>query len=436
MFALIDCHNFFVSCERVFRPDLENKPVMVLSSNDGCVIARSNEVKNLGIPMGIPVFKIRHLIKEHNIHLFSSNFPLYGNLSTRVMSVLQTFVPNMEIYSVDEAFLDCRGLKEDLESFSGRIQSTVKQWTGIPVGVGIAPTKTLAKVATYFVKKRKFDTCILRSPKDIEDALSQTPIEEVWGVGRKGSQKLKTLGIYTALDLQKVDPRWMRKTFSITGERLVRELQGVSCMPLEIEGEDKKSLQVTRSFGRPITQFSELKEAVLTYTCGLAEKLRQNQQKAQMLSLYIRTSFFKEDYLCRSGVISLGSGANDTPSLVKAAAQILEKIFVPNCPYQKAGLTAIDLTSRNSVGMSKPLQSSLFENGGEFAQRAQTKKNEQLSDALDVIHKRFGSQSVVIGGCGLTSTWKVQCNMRSPAYTTNWNELLCVGGMKILERNH
>ncbi|MBY0281034.1 MAG: Y-family DNA polymerase, partial [Alphaproteobacteria bacterium] len=276
MFALIDCHNFFVSCERVFRPDLENKPVMVLSSNDGCVIARSNEVKSLGIPMGIPVFKVRHLINEHNIQLFSSNFSLYGNLSTRVMSVLKTFVPNMEIYSVDEAFLDCRGLNEDLESFSGCIQTTVKQWTGIPVGVGIAPTKTLAKVATYFVKKRKLDTCILKTPGDIESALSQTPIEEVWGVGRKSAQKLKTLGIYTALDLKRVDPRWMRKTSSVVGERLVRELQGVSCLPLEAEGEDKKSLQVTRSFGRPITQFSELKEAVLTYACKLGEKLRKN----------------------------------------------------------------------------------------------------------------------------------------------------------------
>lgn len=423
MFALIDCHNFFVSCERVFRPDLENKPVIVLSSNDGCVIARSREVKDLGIPMGIPIFKVRHLIKEHNIHLFSSNFPLYGNLSTRVMNVLQTFVPHMEVYSVDEAFLDCRDLPENLEDFSKRIQTTVKQWTGIPVGVGIAPTKTLAKVATYFVKKRRFDSCILKDPNDIKEALSQTPIEEVWGVGRKSTQKLRMQGIYTALDLQRVDPRWMRKTFSVVGERLVRELQGVPCLPLEVEGEDRKSLQVTRSFGRPITQFLELKEAVLTYACRLGQKLRQNRQKAQMLSVYIRTSPFKEDYLCRSGVISLGQGVNDTPSLIKAAVQVLEKIFVPNCRYLKAGLTAIDLTSKVSRDF---LQANLFEKGGEVAQKVQTKKNEQLSEALDFIHRRFGSQSLVIGGCGLMPDWKVQCNMRSPAYTTNWNELLCV----------
>lgn len=308
VFALVDCNAFFVSCEKVFQPHLEGKPVIVLSSNDGCAIARSNEAKALGIKMGAPLFKIQEIVKKNHVKVFSSNFSFYGDMSSRVMETLKQFSPSLEIYSIDEAFLNLRSLPEnELFSHGCRIKEIVKLWTGIPVGVGIAPTKTLAKVANHLAKKHSLGCCILVKQEDIEAALKNFPLQDVWGIGSQWSKKLASLGFKTALDLVQADSSWLRKTFNVVLARTALELKGIACLSLEETSHPKKSLISSRSFGKPITSFEVLREALSYHASSLAQKLRQQGSTTPLLSIFIRTSPFhtRKPYYMNSCMVSL-----------------------------------------------------------------------------------------------------------------------------------
>src|SRR5215813_11351401 len=298
LFALIDCNNFYVSCERVFQPALCSKPVVVLSNNDGCVIARSEEAKALGIPMGIPAFKLADLRQEHPIEVFSSNYTLYGDLSARVMTTLAQWAPAVEVYSIDEAFLDLTGIStDDLRIYGQTLRATIHQWTGIPVSIGIGPTKTLAKLANRLAKRspQAQGVVILTSPLEIEATLAQTPIQDIWGIGPGYTRRLHAHEIRTAIQLRNMTDRWVRQELGIVGLRLVWELRGISCLPLEFCPPPKQSLMVSRSFGRPITTLIEMREAVATYMTRAAEKLRRHQVAAGVLTVFLMTNRFTDE---------------------------------------------------------------------------------------------------------------------------------------------
>lgn len=416
MFGLVDCNNFFVSCERIFRPDLNNKPVIVLSNNDGCAVARSNEVKALGIPMGAPFFKIKDLIRQHNIQVFSSNFSLYGDMSSRVMQVLSEIVPRIEVYSIDEAFFDCRGI-HNLDAFAHKVCATLLQSTGLPASIGIAPTKTLAKIANYFAKKRPElgGVCVLQTEEEINRALAAINVADIWGIGRQISKSLNSYGIYTGLDLKQVTPQWMRTVFTVVGERLVRELQGLSCLNLDDMQTAPKSIQVTRSFGRPITDFDKLREAVSFYASRAGERLRKSNKKVKTLLVFARTSHFKADnYHSTSATMTLPYAVDDDASLIKACGKALEQIFKPGGAYKKAGVMLIELIPKEAH------QYDMFDKSDPIDV---LEKKEHLSKTLDRLNKRFGKKSVSYGACGLTPAWRDTKTNVSPAYTTRWDHL-------------
>src|SRR2546428_11886799 len=297
LFALIDCNNFYVSCERLFQPTLLGKPVVVLSNNDGCVIARSDEAKALGIPMGLPAFKLANLVKEHSIEVYSSNYTLYGDLSARVMTTLTQWAPAVEVYSIDEAFLQFSLVPPNaLTAYGQSIRATIQQWTGIPVSIGIGPTKTLAKLANRLAKRspEAQGVVALTCPSQIEATLSQTLIEDIWGIGSGYTRRLKAHEIRTALQLRDVNDRWVRQELGIVGLRLVWELRGISCLPLELCPPPKQSLMVSRSFGRPITTLTEMREAVATDTTRAAEKVRRYQRAAGVVTIFVTTNRFAE----------------------------------------------------------------------------------------------------------------------------------------------
>ena len=298
IFALVDCNNFYVSCERVFQPCLNGKPVVVLSNNDGCVIARSEEAKALGIPMGLPFFQMRERFTGHTIETYSSNYALYGDMSTRVMTILKQFSPEVEVYSIDEAFLNLAGCGNgDLISYGHLIHRSVKQWTGIPISIGIGETKTLAKLANRLAKRSDHVQGVvdLTSSQHQDDILASIPVKDIWGIGRSYSRLLQSNGIRTALELRDADDRWIRQQMGVVGVRIVWELRGISCLPLELSPPPKKSLMVSRSFGRPIATLDEMREAVATYTTRAAEKLRRHRLAAGILSVFLMTNRFKED---------------------------------------------------------------------------------------------------------------------------------------------
>ncbi|WP_010298370.1 Y-family DNA polymerase [Candidatus Odyssella thessalonicensis] len=417
MIGLIDCNNFFVSCERVFRPDLKNKPVIVLSNNDGCVIARSNEVKALGIPMGVPLFKIKHLVEQHNITLFSSNFSLYGDLSVRVMHTLGNLVPSLEIYSVDEAFLDLAGI-EDIILFGQKIRHTVEQHIGIPTSLGIASTKTLAKIANYYAKKDALykGVCLLQSESDVISALMDLPVNEIWGIGRKITESLLRLRIRTAWDLYQVDRAWMRQKYTVTGERLWMELHGIPCRHIEEVAANKKSIQVTRSFATAISTLEELKQVIAGYASRAGEKLRKTQQRTRTLMVYLRTNKFRpqDPQVYRTGSLTLPFPVYDNLSLTTAACKILEQIFEPGYKYYKAGVMLMDFSALDTI------QLDLFTSS---LTPQQEEKTLNLSKAMDSINHRFGKSTIVHGSCGLNLHWKDRKQRVSPAYTTRWEDL-------------
>ena len=419
--ALVDCNNFYCSCERVFNPKLENRPVVVLSNNDGCVVARSNEAKVLGIKMGEPAFKLQEFRDKYNLAILSSNYTLYGDMSQRVMQCLAEYTPDLEIYSIDEAFLDFTGFKnQDLTVYSREIKQRVQQYTGIPISIGIATTKTLAKVANRIAKKSNKAKGVLDlvdSPY-LDLALQRTEVGDVWGVGSSYKNLLEKQNIYNALELKKADQNLIRKERGIVGLRTVLELNGTSCIPLSEMPNSKKSTAVTRSFGQPVETLAELQEALSTYAYRAGEKLRQSQLEAASMTVFFRTGSYDKTQPYRSWgtTVNFFSSTNDSRELVNNARKVAENLFKPGYKLKKAGVILLGLTP---VGQK---QLSLFEKSEEDKARSQ-----ELMQLMDTINNRYGRETIQLAASGIRKKWQMKADYKSPKYTTNWDELPKVG---------
>lgn len=417
VFALVDCNNFFVSCERLFRPELNGKPVVVLSNNDGCIIARSNEAKALGIPMGAPFFKFKHLIARHNVHVFSSNYALYGDLSHRVMAVLRQMEADVEVYSIDEAFLSLPVTKVwNRCQYAVELRQRIRKQVGISVSIGIATTKTLAKIANRVAKKEAqfqgvFD---LVGNSQADEVLAQTEVNDVWGIGRRSTEKLNNRRIHTALDLKRADETWIRKHLSVVGARTVMELNGISCISLEEAPSCPKSIITSRSFGHPVTDLDNLREAVISYVSIAGEKLRKQGVEADTLNLFVTTGPFDEQAgYSNNQTITLHRPTSSTPELITAALQCLKSLYRPGYRYRKAGVMLAGITSHGYR------QQDLFS----FAQPA-VKEDKQLMTALDRINSKWGRRTMQYGMTTAEDRpWSMHQTRKSPAYTTNWQEL-------------
>ncbi|TKS60041.1 MAG: SOS mutagenesis and repair protein UmuC [Nitrospira sp.] len=414
VFALVDCNNFYASCEQVFNPTLEGKPIVVLSNNDGCVVARSNEAKALGIGMGIPEFQIRPLLRTHRVHVFSSNYTLYGDMSQRVMETLERFSPDLEVYSIDEAFLSLVGFEHRGLTEHGRlIRRIVKQWTGIPVSVGIAETKALAKIANRVAKRTPgtggvFD---LLARQDREALLGRVAVEDVWGIGPNHARLLNQHGITTALQLREADDQWIRKRMGIVGLRLVMELRGVSCLDLEQCPAPKQGLTCSRAFGKLISTLTEIEEAVSVYTSRVAEKLRRERLTATVLTVFLTTNEFKEGPQYSNALtLKLPVVTDTTSELIRSALHGIRAIYRDGYLYKKAGVLLTGLVPASQT------QADLFD----YQDRGRSK---QLMSALDSINDRWGAGTLQYASSGITKAWKTQFHRRSPAYTTHWDEL-------------
>jgi len=413
--ALIDVNNFYVSCERIFNPKLENKPVVVLSNNDGCAISRSNEAKKVGIKMGEPWFKLRKLAKQYNVVAQSSNYTLYADMSSRVMTILSQFSPDQEVYSIDECFLDLTSFKhQDLIKFGQKIKQTIKQWIGLPVCIGMGSTKTLAKLANHIAKKHSvFHGVCNLNLMDQETAdtwLSQINVKEVWGIGRQLAPKLNALEIQSVLDLKNADPTRMRQLFSVVVEKTIRELRGIVCIELEDMNEPKKEIMCSRSFGQRITELYELEEAVSSYVTRAAEKLRAQQSIAAVVYVYIRTSPYgtKKQYVNEVN-IPLFKPSDNTLQLNNAALLGLKYLYKKDYQYQKAGIMLCQLSSKHI------LQESLF---------SDTSPNNQMK-VMDAINHRWKNK-LKLGSAGINQKWKMKSGNKSKNYTTHWGELIQV----------
>jgi len=412
LFALVDCNNFYASCERVFNPGLEGKPVIVLSNNDGCVVARSGEAKSLGIKMGIPVFEIREMVKKNNVVVLSSNYSLYGDLSKRVMSVLAGFTPKLEVYSIDEAFLDLSGFSyHNIPQYALLIKNKIMQWTGIPVTLGLAPTKTLAKVASRAGKKNHSGIFIIDDVSDIEPVLANLPVDEVWGIGRKIALKLKSVNIFNAQQLKNIDQNWMRKNFGITGLRTVKELQGISCLALEDVMPPKKIITTSRTFAYPVTSFEGLREAISTFTSNAAEKLRDQSSVTPVVMVFILTNRFNRDkFYYNHRIIELPTPTSNSLILINHAIEGLRQIFKEGYRYKKAGVIFNDLIPYHQVQMN------MFDN-------VNFNKSEKIMKAIDGINFSMGNGSVKFASEGTDKHWVMKFEMRSPCYTTRWKDI-------------
>lgn len=417
--ALVDVNNFYVSCERVFNPKLRNRPVVVLSNNDGCAVARSNEVKALGVPMGAPWFKFKDLAKQHGIIAYSSNYALYADMSNRVMSILRQFSPNQEVYSIDECFLDLTGFsRRDLVVYGQEIRKRILQWTGLPVCVGIASTKTLAKLANHCAKKRPeyIGVCNFNSlsPADLDEILASMEVGEIWGVGRRLAPRLQQLGLRTVLDLKQADPETLRQQFSVVMEKTIRELNGTVCIELEEINPPKKQILSSRSFGVPVTDMASLSESISLYVSRAAEKLRRQKSYAGSIYVYIRTSPFKEhDRQYSNGMtIPLPSPTDNTTKLVSVALWALKQLYRPGYNYAKAGIMLGDLVPATAI------QTDLF------STMQPNTKSERLMQAMDMINRKMGKESIKVASEGFKRPWKMKQENKSPSYTTKWDETL------------
>ncbi len=417
MIGLCDCNNFFVSCERVFNPSLNGRPVVVLSSNDGCVIARSNESKALGIKMGQPMFQVRNLIEKHNVAIHSTNFPLYGDMSRRVMETLRTELPAIEIYSIDEAFLDMSGIALDrLKGYGEQLSRKVRRNTGIPVSIGIAPTKTLAKIASKLCKSypKLNGACLLHRPEDITKVLSTYPIEDVWGIGRQSSKMLRMYNILTAQNFREASKEWVQIKMGITGLRTWQELNGESSILFEQRSSDKKSIMVSRSFAHELHKIEELHEALSSFVASAAEKLRRQHSVAGQMQVFILTNRHRTDMPQYNGseMILFETPTDSTIELASCATKALKKIFKQEYGYKKAGVILYDIQPSNSV------QTSLFDH-------ADRGKHKELMKQLDSINSTYGKDSIRLGA---QTNHKKQVNSEhlSPRYTTRWEDILTI----------
>lgn len=420
--ALIDVNNFYVSCERVFNPKLVGKPVVVLSNNDGCAVARSNEVKALGIGMGAPWFKFKNIAKQHGIIALSSNYALYADMSNRVMSVLRQYSPNQEVYSIDESFLDLTGFQSrDLIRYGQQMRERILQWTGLPVCVGIGSTKTLSKLANHCAKKRPVFNSVcnfnIMPSVELDELLSQIEVGEIWGVGRKLAPKLQALGFNTVLDLKRANPERLRQQFSVVMEKTIRELNGTVCIEMEEISPNKKQILRSRSFGHPVSDYNSLAESITLYMSSAAEKLRRQQSYAGSVYVYISASPFKpgEPYYSNSMTISLPSPTDDTRRLVQVALWGLKQIYKANYNYAKAGVMLGELVPNAGV------QTDLF------SQIQTSNKSEELMTAMDKINRKMGKESIKLASEGFKRPWKMRQENKSPSYTTKWEDIPVIG---------
>lgn len=421
MKAIVDCNSFYCSCERVFKPHLENKPVVVLSNNDGCIISRTDEAKKIGVGMAGPYFQAREITEANNVAVFSSNYNLYGDMSMRVMNALKHLVgeENIEVYSVDEAFLNLDELNGNFFDSAMTIRKTVEQWTGIAVSVGVAPTKTLAKLANNMAKKAKKETqcvLVLDSKEKIADALKKTKVKELWGVGSQFAIKLNSFGITTAWDIYNLSEDWMRRYLGgVVGVRLLRELHGEESILMDKELVNKKMIATTRMFGSPVTELSDIKEALATYTARAAEKLRRQHSAASVINVFVvpkkenKADRFRHGTMVGTHTI-LPSPTVLTNELIKPALKMAESIFQPGRAYKKAGVILSGLVPDNSV------QANLFEPPAKSIGR-------YLMEMMDNINFSMRDDVVKFASSGIKKNWKMRQEFHSPRYTTRWEEL-------------
>ena len=425
VFALVDCNNFYASCEKLFDPKLKDRPVVVLSNNDGCVVARSAEVKAIGIPMGAPWFKIQQEAKRHGIVAFSSNYALYADLSNRCVEVLSGFTPNIEVYSIDESFLELSGFERrpgGLMAYGAEIRQRIADWLGLAVCVGIGPSKTLAKLANHAAKKSlagangvcDFTTM---SQAALDALFERIEVGEVWGIGRKINARLEAMGIRTVRQLRDADAELMRTKFSVVVERTVRELRGVSCLDLQEVGPEKQQIMSSRSFGQLVYDLQELEEAVASYVAKAAEKLRSQNSLAGAVQVYIRTNVFKPEVpqYQRAVTVPLPEASSDTRVLTRWALRVLRHIYRPGFGYHKAGITLMNIVPATSQ------QFSLFASGGAVDARSQT-----LMGVLDGINDKYGRGTMRLAAEGVEKVWQMRRGNLSPRYTTEWDCLAVV----------
>lgn len=422
MFALVDVNNFYVSCQRVFEPRLEGKPVVVLSNNDGCAVARSNEVKALGIAMAKPWHQMREVAEQHGIIAYSSNYALYADMSNRVMSILRRFSPDQEIYSIDECFLGLDAIGCDHTELGMEIRQTVQKWTGLPVCIGIAPTKTLAKLCNHLAKKHPQYSGIYEWAK-LDQAtqrrvMQDVTIGEIWGVGRRLSAKLNEDGIFTVADLMKADPETIRMRYSVVLQRTVMELRGQPCIDLEDIAPDKQQILCSRSFGQPVYSEHELAQAISTYVARAAEKLRRQQSAAGALAVFIRTNpnREKDPQYSKHVMVPLSQPSDDTLQLTKAALWVLKRIYKPGYAYAKAGVMLLELQPNTGI------------QGHLFLESADPIKRANLNETMDKINRQWGRGTLRLASAGFNHGWKMRQNNVSPCWTTKWADLPVAGG--------
>lgn len=417
VFALVDCNNFYASCERIFAPALEGKPVVVLSNNDGCIIARSEEAKLLGIKMGEPVFKIPEIIEKNNVHVFSTNYALYGDISQRVMNILVELVPEIEVYSIDEAFLDLSHIPQnELTQFGIRIKETIKQWTGIPVSIGIAPTKTLAKIANFIAKTEKSNKGVLLflDDKRTDIYLKNISVREIWGVGEKYAQFFQRSNIQTAYDLKQADENRIKEHLGVIGQRLVLELRGKVCYPIDKNPETKKEICTSRSFGQPITKYEELEQATMSYVTKVGQKLRKQKSLANSILIFIMTNKFASGpQYVNYKIIQLPTPTNQTTELIHYAVIALKKLYKKGYSYKKSGVIVSDVVPAKSE------QTNLWD-------EVNREKNKKLLKVIDNINSKAGLEQVKFAIQGTEKSWNMRQHNLSPHYTTKWSDILIV----------
>ena len=415
IFALIDCNAFYVSCERVFNPKLNNKPVVALSNNDGCIIARSKEAKALGIKMGVPLFKVKDIVERENVIVFSSNYTLYADMSRRVMNIISEFAPSIEVYSIDEAFIELTNMNVDYEPYVRQMRKVILQYTGIPVSIGIASTKTLTKVANHIAKDDESleGVCSLIQHKNLDQVLEDTNVADVWGVGRQLSKKLIANGIFNAKLLKNCEDAWVRKMMSVNGLKTVSELREISCLNLEETSATRKSCCTTRSFGKPLINLEDIEQAVTTFARRATERIRGENLTASTVSVFLRTNPFDRNcYYSNSSTTTLSYPTYDTIQIVKTALQLTKIIFRENYKYKKAGV----------------LLSGFYEKGSEtkdlFSEARY--RSPKLMSAVDQINERYGSDTIQIATECQMGKWKQKRKNCTQSYTTQLDNVLLI----------
>jgi len=412
MYALVDCNNFYASCERVFKPHLVSKPVIVLSNNDGCVIARSNESKQLGIKMGEPAFKIKNIIEKNKVHVFSTNFTLYGDMSQRVMNTLSDIIPFIEIYSIDEAFLDLRKFnKKDIPDICSKIKKKILKNTGIPVSIGVGRTKTLSKIANHIAKKDK-GICILQK-KNEDEVLDDFLVENIWGVGKKLSFFLHSRNIKTAKKLKYLNLIWARSNMTVVGERMIKELRGEECLTLDSSHSDKKSICTSRTFGDMVADFEDLSSSIAMYATRCAEKLRFQKSCAHYAYVFIQTNPYRRDLrqYVQGKIVKFPVATHDTSEILNAIFGGLKDIYKKGYLYKKAGVILGGIIKNHEV------QGDLFDD-------VNRNRNDKIINTVDVINRKMGQDVIRYAALGYRKKWKLKQEKLSSCYTTRWEDLL------------